>query len=198
MRAPCGGGSAPPPPAAAPPPSSAAATPTLWAPCLVQTYVPPQVKTQLQTTLDKGKAWLNNATELELKVMEATNHEPWGPHGQAMNGARALAPAQMTVARTGALRRPAVGAGGASSHRHARRAGGPAPPQPPAGGAPPPPPPPTCIAEIASAAFDGEGFHQIMVGGGREPAWPRGRQPAAAPPRADATAPQNAPTNAHA
>lgn len=28
-----------------------------------------------------------NVTEIELQVLEATNEEPWGPHGQAMQGA---------------------------------------------------------------------------------------------------------------
>lgn len=28
-----------------------------------------------------------NLTELEMKVEEATNNEPWGPHGTIMNGA---------------------------------------------------------------------------------------------------------------
>ncbi len=31
-----------------------------------------------------------NVTEIELRVMEATNEEPWGPHGQAMQGERCV------------------------------------------------------------------------------------------------------------
>lgn len=72
--------------------------------CLIdaraQAYVPPQVKQELQKQLDRGKAWLNNATELELKVLEATNHEPWGPHGQVMNGEPV---AECSIARHGAV-----------------------------------------------------------------------------------------------
>ncbi len=41
----------------------------------------------LVTTLAvKAKALALNVTEIELKVMEATNEEPWGPHGKDMQG----------------------------------------------------------------------------------------------------------------
>lgn len=52
----------------------------------VSRYIPEAAKTQLKTYVDKAKAYVNNMTELEQKVLEATNHEPWGPHGQAMQG----------------------------------------------------------------------------------------------------------------
>lgn len=43
----------------------------------------------LVTTLAaKAKALALNVTEIELKVMEATNEEPWGPHGKDMQGKR--------------------------------------------------------------------------------------------------------------
>ncbi|VUZ48407.1 unnamed protein product [Hymenolepis diminuta] len=42
--------------------------------------------------LEKGKVWVDkiasavmNYTELEIKVREATNDEPWGPHGKILN-----------------------------------------------------------------------------------------------------------------
>ncbi|KIY93650.1 hypothetical protein MNEG_14314 [Monoraphidium neglectum] len=44
----------------------------------------PGAKQQVKQFADKAKAYMNNMTELEIKVMEATNHEPWGPHGTAM------------------------------------------------------------------------------------------------------------------
>ncbi|EFJ39891.1 hypothetical protein VOLCADRAFT_100407 [Volvox carteri f. nagariensis] len=40
--------------------------------------------TVLNTLAAKAKALALNVTEIELKVLEATNEEPWGPHGQAM------------------------------------------------------------------------------------------------------------------
>jgi hypothetical protein len=51
-------------------------------------YVP-GAKLQVSKLQDKAKAYLNNLSELEVKVHEATNHDPWGPHGTAMQGARA-------------------------------------------------------------------------------------------------------------
>lgn len=38
----------------------------------------------LASLASKAKALALNVTEIELRVMEATNEEPWGPHGQAM------------------------------------------------------------------------------------------------------------------
>lgn len=35
---------------------------------------------------NKVKQYALNLTEIELKVEEATNNEPWGPHGSAMQG----------------------------------------------------------------------------------------------------------------
>lgn len=51
----------------------------------VDKYVP-GASSKIKNMADKAKAYYNNMTDLELKVMEATNHEPWGPHGQAMSG----------------------------------------------------------------------------------------------------------------
>ena len=52
----------------------------------VDKYVP-GAQTKIKNLADKAKAYMNNLSELEVKVMEATNHEPWGPHGTAMRGA---------------------------------------------------------------------------------------------------------------
>ncbi|GIL88365.1 hypothetical protein Vretimale_15048 [Volvox reticuliferus] len=38
----------------------------------------------LNTLAAKAKALALNVTEIELKVLEATNEEPWGPHGKEM------------------------------------------------------------------------------------------------------------------
>lgn len=38
------------------------------------------------TCTQQAKAYVNNVSELELKVLEATNHDPWGPHGSVMQG----------------------------------------------------------------------------------------------------------------
>jgi hypothetical protein len=51
----------------------------------VDKYVP-GASTKVKVLADKAKAFMDNRTELELKVLEATNHEPWGPHGSAMRG----------------------------------------------------------------------------------------------------------------
>ena len=51
----------------------------------VDRYVP-GAQAKIKNLADKAKAYYNNMTDLELKVMEATNHEPWGPHGSAMQG----------------------------------------------------------------------------------------------------------------
>lgn len=51
----------------------------------VDKYVP-GAKNNIKNLADKAKAYVNNVTELEMKVLEATNHEPWGPHGSAMQG----------------------------------------------------------------------------------------------------------------
>jgi hypothetical protein len=41
--------------------------------------------TQLATQLaNKAKALALNVSDIELKVLEATNEEPWGPHATAM------------------------------------------------------------------------------------------------------------------
>lgn len=51
---------------------------------------PPRMNTGAQNKIknlaDKAKAYVNNVSELELKVLEATNHDPWGPHGSVMQG----------------------------------------------------------------------------------------------------------------
>jgi ENTH domain len=49
-------------------------------------YVP-GAQNKIKNLADKAKAYVNNVTELEMKVLEATNHEPWGPHGSVMQGA---------------------------------------------------------------------------------------------------------------
>lgn len=41
---------------------------------------------KIKNLADKAKAYVNNVSELELKVLEATNHDPWGPHGSVMQG----------------------------------------------------------------------------------------------------------------
>lgn len=51
----------------------------------VDKYVP-GASTKVKVLADKAKAFMDNRTELELKVLEATNHEPWGPHGTVMKG----------------------------------------------------------------------------------------------------------------
>ena len=37
--------------------------------------------------VSKAKALSLGVSELELKVLEATNEDPWGPHGSVMTGA---------------------------------------------------------------------------------------------------------------
>eukprot|EP00882_Tetradesmus_deserticola_P033875 GHRQ01038729.1.p1 GENE.GHRQ01038729.1~~GHRQ01038729.1.p1 ORF type:complete len:139 (+),score=47.02 GHRQ01038729.1:212-628(+) len=49
----------------------------------VDKYVP-GAQSKIKNFADKAKAYVNNVSELEMKVLEATNHEPWGPHGSAM------------------------------------------------------------------------------------------------------------------
>jgi hypothetical protein len=41
---------------------------------------------KIKNLADRAKAYVNNVSELELKVLEATNHDPWGPHGSVMQG----------------------------------------------------------------------------------------------------------------
>ena len=41
----------------------------------------------LKGITNKVKQYALNLSEIELKVEEATNNEPWGPHGTAMGGA---------------------------------------------------------------------------------------------------------------
>lgn len=45
---------------------------------------------KIKNLADKAKAYVNNVSELELKVLEATNHDPWGPHGSVMQGGHCL------------------------------------------------------------------------------------------------------------
>lgn len=40
----------------------------------------------LKTLSTKVKQMALNLTDIEVKVEEATNNEPWGPHGSAMAG----------------------------------------------------------------------------------------------------------------
>eukprot|EP00878_Enallax_costatus_P043639 GHUV01051679.1.p1 GENE.GHUV01051679.1~~GHUV01051679.1.p1 ORF type:complete len:163 (+),score=14.30 GHUV01051679.1:357-845(+) len=49
----------------------------------VDKYVP-GAQNKIKNVVDKAKAYVNNVSELEMKVLEATNHEPWGPHGKDM------------------------------------------------------------------------------------------------------------------
>ncbi|KAF6244132.1 hypothetical protein COO60DRAFT_1708114 [Scenedesmus sp. NREL 46B-D3] len=49
----------------------------------VDKYVP-GAQSKIKNFADKAKAYVNNVSDLEMKVLEATNHEPWGPHGSAM------------------------------------------------------------------------------------------------------------------
>ncbi|WIA20021.1 hypothetical protein OEZ85_005890 [Tetradesmus obliquus] len=49
----------------------------------VDKYVP-GAQSKIKNLADKAKAYVNNVSDLEMKVLEATNHEPWGPHGSAM------------------------------------------------------------------------------------------------------------------
>ena len=44
----------------------------------------------LMSLTTKVKQMALNLTDLEVKVEEATNNEPWGPHGSAMAGASLL------------------------------------------------------------------------------------------------------------
>eukprot|EP00882_Tetradesmus_deserticola_P033933 GHRQ01038806.1.p2 GENE.GHRQ01038806.1~~GHRQ01038806.1.p2 ORF type:complete len:103 (+),score=21.95 GHRQ01038806.1:432-740(+) len=53
--------------------------------CCSCRYVP-GAQSKIKNFADKAKAYVNNVSELEMKVLEATNHEPWGPHGSAMAG----------------------------------------------------------------------------------------------------------------
>lgn len=55
----------------------------------VDKYVP-GAQNKLKNLADKAKAAWANASELEVKVLEATNHDPWGPHGSVMQGAWGL------------------------------------------------------------------------------------------------------------
>jgi hypothetical protein len=48
-------------------------------------YVP-GATTKIKNIADKAKALALSMSELEMKVMDATNHEPWGPHGKDMQG----------------------------------------------------------------------------------------------------------------
>jgi epsin len=41
-----------------------------------------------RATLAQVKQMALNLTDLEVKVEEATNNEPWGPHGSVMAGAQ--------------------------------------------------------------------------------------------------------------
>ena len=36
---------------------------------------------------NKAKQYALNLTDIEIKVEQATNNDPWGPHGTAMGGA---------------------------------------------------------------------------------------------------------------
>jgi hypothetical protein len=53
----------------------------------VEQYVP-GAKLQVAKAMDKAKTYINNMSDLEIKVHEATNHDPWGPHGTVMQGER--------------------------------------------------------------------------------------------------------------
>jgi hypothetical protein len=44
-------------------------------------------KSQLSSLAQKAKAVALKVSDVELKVLEATNHDSWGPHGQTMSGA---------------------------------------------------------------------------------------------------------------
>lgn len=54
---------------------------------LLEKYVP-GAQAKVKTLVEKAKTYAMsmNMTELEIKVMEATNSEPWGPHGSVMSG----------------------------------------------------------------------------------------------------------------
>lgn len=41
----------------------------------------------MKTGFNKAKQYALNLTDVEIKVEEATNNDPWGPHGTAMTGA---------------------------------------------------------------------------------------------------------------
>ena len=72
----------------------------------------PGAKQSVKQLADKAKAYMNNMSELEIKVMEATNHEPceWG--AAVRLGAPMRAP--KAVARAGAH----VNGGHALSRQH--------------------------------------------------------------------------------
>lgn len=154
----------------------------------VDKYVPPAAKTQLKTYMDKAKAYVNNASELEMKVLEATNHEPWGPHGQlmagALGGAPSPQPSQGLQSRLHAAHHtcgPAAASAIANCRclmcMQAQQPAGwsgrmPGHAAVPCGTAEHVVGPMRCMpAEISQAAFDPEGFFQIMVGGVQDAGW---------------------------
>ena len=47
------------------------------------------VLNMVKTVSNKVKQYALNLSEIEIKVEEATNNEPWGPHGTVMQGKRA-------------------------------------------------------------------------------------------------------------
>ena len=44
----------------------------------------------VKTGFNKAKQYALNLTDIEIKVEEATNNDPWGPHGTAMTGDSAI------------------------------------------------------------------------------------------------------------
>lgn len=48
------------------------------------------VLNMVKSVSNKVKQYALNLTDIELKVEEATNNEPWGPHGSAMQGGTLL------------------------------------------------------------------------------------------------------------
>lgn len=79
-------------------------------------------KSQLSSLAQKAKAVALKVSDVELKVLEATNHDSWGPHGQTMSGARPLGDAPGSMPAPTCWRAPA------------RRGRGSPPPPGPSGG----------------------------------------------------------------
>jgi hypothetical protein len=87
-------------------------------------YVP-GATTKIKQLADKAKAIALSMSELEMKVMDATNHEPWGPHGKDMQGERGGASGAacgLKERRTRAGPETAVAAAARRVARHRRRA----------------------------------------------------------------------------
>jgi hypothetical protein len=140
-------------------------------------------KSQLSSLAQKAKAVALKVSDVELKVLEATNHDSWGPHGQTMSGGR----------RAGRARRrwPGMQRAGWRDARVEARRGAPLGAGAPGADLPRPSRP----AEIAQLAYDPQNYREIMVGARVPPAGCRSAASApAAAPRAPAARAAPSPT----